>query len=356
MKGELMRLPSVSFLVALLIATSFAAVAPSQAATAAGSFRGLDTWITIGSVRPDTGCIVDVSVEVREGGAAVAGAEVTASLTLDGSLLSSDYETSGSSGLAYLAVDTAWATVGSHARLDINVGGDYAGGETLVINDGGCASEAELITGYAEAWVPSMAETAASSEQAAEASAPDKVAYISVPTYQQARNLSCEYAALSIATGGLGYWVSEYQFDELVGYSANPHWGYRGDINGSWGNTTDYGVYAEALVGPLAQFGFNGEVFYGQGDTSGLTARLDAGKPTLVWIGLWGDTSFYETLDDGTSYKLASGYHVAVAYAYDDWGIYLSDPGTGGNRSFSWGEFIQMWNVLDGMSLSVSPA
>ena len=351
-----MRLPFAALLSATVMLASFAAVSPVQAAAAAGSFRGVDTWITVSSIRPDAGCMVDVSVEVREEGAAVAGAEVTASLTLDGSLLSSDFETSGDSGLAYLSVDTAWSEPGSAARLDINVGGDYAGGTTLDIVEGGCASQPAMITGYAEAWIPSVSEDAAISDQADEAAAPDQVAYLSVPTYRQARNLSCEYAALSIATGGLGNWISEYQFDELVGYSANPHWGYRGDINGTWGNTTDYGVYAEALAGPLAQFGFQGDVFYGGNDTSGLTARLDAGKPTLVWIGLWGDTSFYETLDDGTSFKLASGYHVAVAYAYDDWGIYLSDPGTGGYRSFSWGEFIPMWNVLDGMALSVSPA
>ncbi len=354
MKGELMRLPSASFLIAVMIAASFVATAPAEPAAAAGSFRSVDTWITVGSIAPGSGCMVDVSVEVREAGAAVTGAEVTASLTMDGSMLSSDFETSSEGGLTYLGVDTAWADPGSAARLDINIGGGYVGGTTLDITGGGCASEASMITGSVDAWIPSVAEEASVAEDAEQAAAPDDVAYLSVPTYHQARNLSCEYAALSIATGGLGNWISEYQFDELVGYSANPHWGYRGDINGSWGNTTDYGVYAEALVGPLAQFGFNGEVFYGQGDTSGLTARLDAGKPTLVWIGLWGDTSFYETLDDGTSYKLASGYHVAVAYAYDDWGVYLSDPGTGGYRSFSWDEFIPMWNVMDGMALSVS--
>lgn len=338
-----------------MIAASFAA-APGGTAAAAGSFRGVDAWITVDSVEPGAGCAVDVSVEVRDGSDAVSGAEITASLSVDGSLLSSDIESSGSSGLAYLSVDTAWAEAGSSARLDVNVGGDYAGGMTLDISDGGCASEPSMITGYAEAWIPSESDEASVDQAAEGAAAPDDVAYISVPTYHQARNLSCEYAALSIATGGLGSWVSEYQFDELVGYSANPHWGYRGDINGVWGNTTDYGVYAEALAGPLAQFGFQGDVFYGEGDTSGLTARLDAGQPTLVWIGLWGDTSFYETLDDGTSFKLVPGYHVAVAYAYDDWGIYLSDPGTGGYRSFSWDEFIPMWNVLDGMALSVSPA
>ncbi len=351
-----MRLP---FAWAMIFALTMGSVAvgTSTQQAAAGSLQGVDTWITIGSVQPAAGCLVDVSVEVRQAGAAIPGAEVSATLVQDGALISSDFATSGSSGLAYLGLDTGWVAAGSSARLDINVGGDYVGGTSLDISDGGgCSGAPSMITGYAEAWIPDPGASEVVAVEAQEAAAPDQVGFVSVPTYLQQRNLSCEYAALSIATGALGYWVSEYQFDELVGWSANPHWGYRGDINGWWGNTTDYGVYASALVGPLAQFGFRGDAFYGQGDTSGLTARLDAGQPTLVWLGLWGETGFYETMEDGSSYKLVPGYHVMVAYAYDDWGIYLSDPGTGGYRSYSWGDFIWMWNVLDGMALSVSPA
>ena len=61
------------------------------------------------------------------------------------------------------------------------------------------------------------------------------------PTYTQQRNLSCEYASLVIAFSTYGVTVSEYAFDDLVGWSENPHLGFRGDINGNWGNTTDYG-------------------------------------------------------------------------------------------------------------------
>ncbi len=50
-------------------------------------------------------------------------------------------------------------------------------------------------------------------------------------------SLSCEYASLAIATGMLGDWVSEYDFEAVVPLSDNPHWGYRGDITGSWGNS-----------------------------------------------------------------------------------------------------------------------
>lgn len=180
-------------------------------------------------------------------------------------------------------------------------------------------------------------------------------AFVEVPTYTQQRNLSCEYASLVIAMGAYDTWVSEWTFDDLVPQSDNPHWGYRGDINGAWGNTTDYGVYPEPLVEPLAQLGFRGEVFYAQGDADALTRYLDNDVPVVLWLGLWGDQSYYDYASDGTPYKLNAGYHVVVAYGYDDSGVYASDPATGGAVSWAWGDFMWMWNALDGMSLAVWP-
>lgn len=176
-----------------------------------------------------------------------------------------------------------------------------------------------------------------------------------VPTYVQQRNLSCEYAAAVIAIGGYGVWVSEYDFDGMVGWSENPHWGYRGDISGWWGNTEDYGVYAAAMVPAINAFGFWADAFYSQGDSSALIQRIDAGAPVIVWLGLWGDTSFYNWTEDGTRYKLASGMHVVVAYGYDDYGVWVSDPATGSKYQYDWGTFMSYWNVMDGMGLAVGP-
>jgi uncharacterized protein YvpB len=180
-------------------------------------------------------------------------------------------------------------------------------------------------------------------------------AIVEVPTYVQQRNLSCEYASLVIALGHYGVNVSEYEFDDLVGWSENPHFGFRGDINGVWGNTTDYGVYAEALVRPLAQFGFRGVAFYGKGDASQLQRYLDNDVPVLVWLGFWGDQSYIEYASDGTAFKLNQGNHVVVAYGYDDSGVLISDPATGSVSSVAWDDFMAMWNVLNGMGLATWP-
>jgi uncharacterized protein YvpB len=180
-------------------------------------------------------------------------------------------------------------------------------------------------------------------------------AFIEVPLYTQQRNLSCEYASLVIAMGAYDTWVSEWTFDELVPPSDNPHWGYRGDINGSWGNTIDYGVYPEALVRPLVELGFRGEVFYAEGDAGPLQRYLANGVPVILWLGMQGDQSYYEYASDGTPYKINPGYHVVVGYGYDESGVYAVDPATGSTVSWSWGDFMWMWDAMDGMSLAVWP-
>ncbi len=180
--------------------------------------------------------------------------------------------------------------------------------------------------------------------------------FVDVPAYTQQRNLSCEYASTVMAMATFGTWISEYEFDGIVGWSDNPHWGYRGDITGWWGNTTDYGVYPEPLAAAVDRFGFWGDPFYGQGDASALTSRLDNGLPTLVWIGLWGDTSFYEYTAEGTPYKLGAGMHVVVAQGYDDGGVSVVDPAYGDVKYYDWGWFMNLWNVFDGMSLAIGPS
>ena len=332
-------------------------VGPGGAIAAEGS-QGVDAWVTVGSVSPAVGCVVEASVEVRGSGGPQANLDVVLGLVVDGEVADVSRAVTDEDGIAYLDVDTSSAYAGASARVEINLAGTYADRIDLTpTEDGPCAGQETMLTTGAEIWVSAASPTVADAvdeldEDVAEGSGAGT--FLDVPTYVQQRNLSCEYAALSMATGALGTWVSEYEFDERVGWSANPHYGFRGDINGWWGNTTDYGVYPEALVSPLAELGFSGEVIYGAGDPSALTVHLDAGMPTLLWLGLWGDTSYYETGEDGTSYKLASGYHVVVAYGYDEWGVYVSDPATGGYRSFDWATFMAMWDVLDGMALAVA--
>jgi len=174
-----------------------------------------------------------------------------------------------------------------------------------------------------------------------------------VPTHQQEHSLSCEYASLQIATAALGNEIPEDDFIPVVGQAANPHDGFRGDIDGEFiYGTDDYGVYPEALAEALPEFGFSGEVFYGGRDT--LKAHPKAGEPVLVWIDLWFDSSFTMEID-GEDVTMAPGSHVVVAYGYSDEGVLISDPDSSTRkRVIPWDDFDVMWSSMDQMALAVS--
>jgi hypothetical protein len=127
-----------------------------------------------------------------------------------------------------------------------------------------------------------------------------------VPAYTQRYNLSCEYAAAYIATAAFGAGIDEDVFRANIGQSPNPHWGYRGWIEGAWGGTDDYGVYPEALAPTLEANGFVADVFYAGNDASALTSRLDGGMPVAVWLGYQGDTAI--TMEDAGTYSVAPGH------------------------------------------------
>ncbi len=174
--------------------------------------------------------------------------------------------------------------------------------------------------------------------------------------YQQQRSLSCEYASVHIATTMTGQSVSEYAFDDVVPLNENPHLGYRGNIHGEWGNTTDYGVYNGPLEMALTQLGVQSDAFYAVGDRAALTDELDLGRPVVVWLALWGAGGSFDAYSaDRTRYQLTQGMHVMTAYGYDESGVYLTDPGMAVYQFYDWQEFMWMWDIMDGMGLSVYP-
>lgn len=175
-----------------------------------------------------------------------------------------------------------------------------------------------------------------------------------VSAYKQSRSLSCEYASVYIATSIFGNPIPEADYISTTAQSANPHDGFRGNIDGTWGITDDYGIYAEALVPLLEQRGYVGEVSYDPSQER-IQSNLDAGRPVIVWIATKGETGFYA--DDATGrYKLVPFEHVVVIYGYDESGVFVSDPGNGSLSHYGWGWFLPAWDVMDGMALTVYPA
>jgi uncharacterized protein YvpB len=325
-------------LLAVLILLAGGFGVPASGASASGA---INSWITIATTTPGVGCAVNVSVEVRSGGNPVSDLTVEIAFFDSGNnVLSTDAQSTAEDGVARLAFDTSAASAGESDWLDINVDGSYLKGTAIVPSaDGGCDGDPTEITASAEVSIPLGGGTGDS--------APD------FPTHYQEHSLSCEYASLQLATTALGDPVAEDTFIPLIPNAENPHDGYRGDIDGPVGTTDDYGVYAEPLADALEQVGFHGEVWYNP-DAGAIQEQLDAGHPTLVWIATHGDTSYYDEDADGNSFKLVPWEHVVVAYAYDESGIFVSDPGNGTLEHFTWEWFLDAWGVLDGMALSVS--
>lgn len=338
--------------IALLVSMIAMLLAPwlAQPSGASATVISVDSWIGVSSLTPSVGCAIDLSVELRETGHGVPSAPVEAALHTDGSLISADRSVTSDNGVAFLTLDSSGTIAGASYWVDVNVGGSYFTGFAVVPSNSGSCSAYKVLEASGEVnFVPAEPETTTSSL------IDGTHTKVWVPRYAQQRNLSCEYAALHIATGAFGDGVSEYSFDNVVGWSPNPHLGYRGNINGVWGRTDDYGVYAEPLSWALDAFGYRGEVFYGAGSDAQLEAFLDQGKPVVVWLALWGDEgNVYETLN-GRTYQVTAGMHVMVAFGYDSAGIYLSDPGSGTYRFYEWGYFMWMWGIMDGMGLAVSP-
>jgi LysM repeat protein/uncharacterized protein YvpB len=178
-----------------------------------------------------------------------------------------------------------------------------------------------------------------------------------MPVQQQSLPLSTEAAALSMVTDYWGHQVSEWVFIENMPHHPNPHHGFRGDMSGELGGTSDYGAYASPLSTLVSNYGFVGDEFYTMGDPAELKARIDQGQPVLVWMTdqatpQEGFSVWYQ----GERFTLVPQQTVVVAYGYDEDNIHVADPRSGQHATYSWSAFTSSWSQFDGMSMAVYPA
>lgn len=182
------------------------------------------------------------------------------------------------------------------------------------------------------------------------------VQLVGMPTALESSPVGSELTAVSVATAYWGSSIPESALYESLELSPNPHFGFRGDVNGAWGGTDDYGVYAGPLAEAIAQRGFIGEVFYGAGDANALTSRIDLGLPVVVWMTY--DTAVVtpERIDDGVRpFTVVPNKQAAVVYGYDADGVLIADVAHGGYAHVNWTDFMRAWGYFDGMGLAISP-
>lgn len=187
------------------------------------------------------------------------------------------------------------------------------------------------------------------------AAAPVSASLKGVPVTGQLWSLSCEYAAASAATAYYGKKITQQTFHAAIGNHVNPHKGFRGDITGAWGGTTNYGVYAGPILDILHDWGFrNSYIFYGGAET--LKREIAAGRPVVVW--LTGNYKVYDrvvrTDERGARYSLVPYEHAVTVIGYDATGVTVMDPGPARTARIAWGVFDRAWSQLDRMSLVVA--
>lgn len=177
-----------------------------------------------------------------------------------------------------------------------------------------------------------------------------------IPLYRQLQTLTCEQAAVAMATRGA---VTEPQLLTLLPRSDNPFAGIRGRTNSQfYGGLTDYGVYAQPLQKALSGLGIKSQVLYRQSyeEFKGLILEnLRAGR-AIVWWNTWHERYARPVsvkTSDGLSIKLVPYEHVGVIVAANDRGVTYYDPYDATARFASWADHRRVSSYFDNMALVI---
>jgi uncharacterized protein YvpB len=178
---------------------------------------------------------------------------------------------------------------------------------------------------------------------------------LDAPVYQQAHSLSCESSAAAMAANYYGVGVNEETIIAALPKHDNPHLGFRGDIDGPYGGTEDYGVYAEPIRQILAQLGL--QVEHLTGGIEEIKAEIRRGHVVIAWItyNLQVETPQQVTTSDGQIVTLVPYQHVVLVTGYNASGLWVNDPYSGTQAFYLEAEFRRSFGYLGNMALIVGP-
>jgi len=175
--------------------------------------------------------------------------------------------------------------------------------------------------------------------------------------YQQ-RQLSCEAAAVSMATNGA---LSEQQVVAAMPISDNPWLGFRGnlDLPETLANgLQDYGILAPPMARAVQSLGYETRVVIGLAAPQLLRYAIAVlHRPVVVWVS-WRLEDWPTIVGhaDGTSFTLELHEHANTVIGYDQGGVWVLDPWDGGPLYHSWATFLHVWlTYFHGMSLLLAP-
>lgn len=191
--------------------------------------------------------------------------------------------------------------------------------------------------------------------KAADPEIPTSARIPDMPVFAQQHYLSCEYSAARAAAARWGVSLSESDFISNIPTNADPHLGFRGYIDGDWGSTSSYGIYAEPIALFLATRGLQTKLLWD--GVEQVKQEVALGRPVLVWVvGGMGYSTPFEASANGNSFLMMPYEHSMTVYGYDENGVYVADPGFGTYDYYSWAAFERSWGYLGNMAMSVYPA
>jgi len=178
---------------------------------------------------------------------------------------------------------------------------------------------------------------------------------LDAPVFKQERSLSCESSAAAMAANYHGVTLSEQEILGALPSHENPHIGFRGNVDGSYGGIDDYGVYAEPIAHVLEQHGL--QVTRLKGETEAIRAQIRKGNPVIAWVtyNLQPQIPLQIGLNDGRVITLVPYEHTVLVVGYNQDGLWVNDPYGGTQEFYSESDFVRSFSYLDNMALAVGP-
>ena len=173
--------------------------------------------------------------------------------------------------------------------------------------------------------------------------------------HTQLYTLDCEARSAVDLAAFFGVDIDEKEFLRKLPKSDNPEDGFVGDYRDPTGQLPpqSYGVYSKPVAALLRAYGLQA---HAKKDFAWekVQAEIAAGRPVMVWIigNTWPGYAIDYTTPDGQTTYVANYEHTGIVTAYDETTVTIVDGNLTYQRTLE--EFLQSWDVLHNMAITVS--
>lgn len=178
-------------------------------------------------------------------------------------------------------------------------------------------------------------------------------ARLEVARQRQSHSLSCESSAASMVAQYHGVDLSEADVLAALPRNANPHLGFRGNVDGPTGGIEDYGVYAGPILNILNGQGLKAKAV--EGGREGIKAAIAGGNPVIAWVtyNCLPNTPTRTTIA-GATVTLVPNQHVVVVTGYNEDGVWANDPWDGQEDFYPYADLKRGLGYFDHMAIEVA--